>query len=216
MADIDKFIKLLAQTDGRDKIYKTLQGIVKILGYQSAGDKELAKKYAGLAKSIGEGRSIMRMTKWVGNVNKLQGFVPKLGGLNAKMAIEILRVLGDFGYILGDNLAYLSKYKVLSLDATEVGKKSKIFQFWGYICAVILDILALMKNEKLKESDAATYAKERQAGLLNITKNLADTLATMAAVGYLSTVWGPSAGMTGALGATSGAIATYQNWTKTK
>jgi hypothetical protein len=216
MCDIDKFVKLLAQTDGRDKIYKTLQGVVKILGYQSAGDKELAKKYGALAKSIGEGRSIMRMTKWVGNVNKLQGFASKLGTLNAKMIVEILRVIGDFGYILGDNLAYLAKYKVLSLDAANVGKNSKIFQFWGYFCAVILDVWALLKNEKQKESDPATYQKERKAGLLSLTKNIADFAATMAAVGYLSAVWSPSAGVTGALGATSGAIATYQNWNKTK
>jgi hypothetical protein len=216
MADLDKFVKLLSQTDGRDKIYKTIQGIVKILGYQNAADKELAKKYGGLAKSIGEGRSIMRMAKWVGNVNKLQGFVPKLNALNSKTIIEIIRVIGDFGYILGDNLAYLAKYNVLALDAANIGKNSKIFQFWGYVCAVILDVFALLKNEKSKESDPATYNKERKTGLLNLTKNLSDLMATMAAVGYLSTVWSPTAGVTGALGATSGAIATYQNWTKTK
>ena len=216
MCDLDKFVKLLAQTDGRDKIYKTLQGVVKILAFQNAADKELAKKYGGLAKSIGEGRSIMRMVKWVGNANKLQGYVPKLQSLNAKTAVEILRVIGDFGYILGDNLAYLSKYKVLSLDSANVGKNSKIFQFWGYLCAVILDVWALLKNEKTKESDPATYQKERSAGLLNLTKNTSDLLSTMSAVGYLSSVWSPSAGVTGALGATSGAIATYQNWNKTK
>jgi len=217
MAELDKFIKLLGQTDGRDKIYKFAQGIVKILAYRASGDKEQAKKYESLAKSIGEGRSIMRAAKWIGNVNKLQALVPKATSLTAKQIVDALRTLGDFGYILGDNLAYLSKYKVISADQKTLAKNSKLFQFWGYFCAVILDLWGLTLNEnKKRDSDNATYQKERKAGTLNLVKNTADLLATMSVVGYLSSVWQPSAGTAGTLSAVSGAIATYQNWSKVK
>lgn len=217
MADLDKFIKLLGQTDGRDKIYKLLAGLVKILAVY-AKSKESAKIYGSLGKSIGEGRSIMRLGKWVGNVSKLQSLVPKLasGGLNVKTLVEVLRVLGDFGYIFGDNIAYLSKYKVLGRDAASVTKSAKLFQFWGYVCAVVLDAFALRVARAKASSDAATSQKEVKANAINLTKNACDLLVVMATVGYLSSLWKPSATTQGVLTVTSGAIATYQNWSKLK
>lgn len=215
MADLDKFIKLLGQTDGRDKIYKAIAGIVKVLGAYAA-TKEQTKIYGSLGKSIGEGRSIMRLAKWVGNVNKIQSLLPKLSSFNAKVIVELLRVIGDFGYILGDNVQYLSKYKVLSFNAAEVTKKSKLFQFWGYVCAVILDVFALQSARAKAASDLATAEKETKAGVINITKNTCDLLVVMATVGYLQSLWKPTASTAGLLTFTSGAIATYQNWGKLK
>lgn len=212
--DVDKFIKLLGQTDGRDKIYKALAGVVKVLG--AYADKEKAKTYSSLGKSIGEGRSIMRLVKWVGNVQKLQTLLPKVASLKPKTLVEVVRVAGDFGYIFGDNVQYLSKYKVLSFDAVAVARKSKIFQFWGYAAAVLLDILALQEARAKSKSDEATATKETIAGTLNISKNVCDLLVVMATVGYLSSLWKPTATTQGLLTLTSGAIATYQNWGKLK
>jgi hypothetical protein len=216
MADLDKFIKLLGQTDGRDKLYKTLAGIVKVLAVY-ATTKDQAKIYGSLGKSIGEGRSIMRLAKWVGNVSKLQALVPKLAtGFNVKTLVEVFRVLGDFGYICGDNIAYLSKYKVLGRDAAAVTKGAKLFQFYGYVFAVILDVFAIQAARAKAAADVATSRKEVKANAINLTKNVADLLVVTAAVGYVSSVWKPSNTTTGALTITSGAIATYQNWSKLK
>lgn len=216
MADLDKFVKLLATNDGRDKIYKGLAGVVKILAAYSAS-KESAKKFTSLGKSIGEGRSIMRMAKWVNNINKFQTLLPKLiaNPANTKNTIEVFRVLGDFGYVLGDNLSYLSKYKVLSLNAAEVTKKAKVWQFWGYFCAVILDILAVNATLAKQSSDAATAKKEIRANILSLIKDLADFLVVLATVGYVK-AFKPSATVQGLLTLLSGSIATYQNWTKLK
>lgn len=215
--DADKFIKLLATTDGRDKIYKVLANVSKIVGWVNEADKVSAKKWNALSKSIGEGRSLMRMAKWVGNVQKLQGYAAKAGSLTSRQFLEILRVIGDFGYILGDNLAYLSKYGILPLNAENAAKQSKIFQFWGYIMATILDALSLSGlAAKQAKMDAAAFAAEQQALVLSFVKNAADTLATLASVGYMKSMYNPSIGFTSLCGATSGAIATYQNWTKLK
>jgi len=214
MADLDKFVKLLGQTDGRDKIYKALAGLVKVLA--ACSSKDQAKLLGGLGKSIGEGRSIMRLIKWVGNIQKLNGLLPKLAAPNTKNIVETIRVIGDFGYIFGDNVQYLSKYKVLSFNAADVARKSKVFQFWGYIAAVLLDIFALQAARAKAASDKATADKEIKAGVINVTKNLCDTLVVLATVGYLSSVYKPSAKTTGALTLASGAIATYQNWNKLK
>lgn len=213
--DLDKFIKLLAQTDGRDKIYKMLQNLSKILAVHYTADKATAKKYDSVSKSLGEGRSILRMVKWVNNVNKLQGYAAKWQSLTTRQIVEIGRVIGDFGYIFGDNVQYLCKYKVLPFDQKTASKNSKIFQFWGFFLATFLDLWSILELEG-KQMEPKDKAKERKALLLSFVKNLCDALATLAAVGYLKTYYHPTGTFTGACGLTSGAIATYQNWTKLK
>eukprot|EP00672_Neobodo_designis_P025230 CAMPEP_0174828844 /NCGR_PEP_ID=MMETSP1114-20130205/1566_1 /TAXON_ID=312471 /ORGANISM="Neobodo designis, Strain CCAP 1951/1" /LENGTH=212 /DNA_ID=CAMNT_0016062571 /DNA_START=46 /DNA_END=684 /DNA_ORIENTATION=- len=208
--DVDKVVKLLAQTDGRDKLYKTAAGLAKIAADYS--DKESGKKWKSIGKSIGDGRSLMRMGKFVGNVQKLQGFAAK-GTLTSYQALEVLRVIGDFGYVLGDNLQYLAKYGVLPLDAAKTAANSKVFQFWGFVCAFLLDLwqLALLSAKKLEPKE---LAKKRHALVLSAIKNFADTLNCLAAVGYAKSFYKPGATFLGGCGVVSGGIATYTNWTK--
>jgi hypothetical protein len=210
---LDLFVKLLATTDGRDKIYKFTQNLSKLLAF-AASDKATIKKWTGLSKSLGEGRSIMRMCKWVNNVQKLQGFAAKVGSLSQLQIIEIMRVLGDFGYVLGDNLAFLSKYGLIPLNKDNVSKNSKIFQFWGFFFATLLDILSILDLKNQSKLDAAAKAKKAKELRLSFLKNLSDMLVTLAAVGYLQKVYNPSAGVTSVLGMVSAGIATYQNWQK--
>lgn len=212
--DVDKIVKLLGQTDGRDKIYKTLNGVCKVLAFQAADDKSAVKKWNAMSKSIGEGRSLMRMGKWVGNYAKLQGFAAKLGNLSQYQLLEIIRVIGDFGYVVGDNLQYLAKYGLVPLDAKKTAKNSKVFQFWGYVCALLLDLwsLAVLGAKKL---EPAAYRKQRKQLLLSIVKNAADVANGLNNVGYAAPYgYAPNGMATGMFGVTSGGIATYLNWQK--
>jgi hypothetical protein len=212
--DLDKLVKLLAQTDGRDKMLKTVQGAAKVLAFY-AGTKAETKKWDNLSKSIGEGRSIMRFGKFTSNIQKIQVILAKAGGgsgLTQKQIIEILRILGDFGYVVGDNLTYFSKYKMLPLDPKVTAANAKLAQFWGFICALLLDVLAIVSLDTTKPS----YAADRQSATLTLVKDTADTLAVWASVGYLSSVYHPNAAFTGACTALSGSIATYTNWKKIK
>lgn len=217
MADTTtKVVNLLAQTDGRDKIYKFLVNVIKLLAAY-AGTKESAKKWTTLAKSLGEGRSLMRMAKWVGNYNKLSALAAKASSLTSRQVVEILRIIGDFGYIFGDNVSYLSKYGVLPFNATSAAKNSKIFQFWGYFFAVILDIWSIitLNGKKARGGiDEAQFKKESTDLYLSVTKNSADFLSTLDAVGYAKACYNPGSKVVACFGATSGAIATYQNWKK--
>jgi hypothetical protein len=214
--DVDKMVKLFAITDGRDKIGKTLGGVAKLFAYTSLlnGDAAKAKKFGTLAKSIGESRSLLRMGKFVGNYQKLQGFAAKAGDLKARQIVEVLRVIGDFGYVLGDNLTYLGKYGVLPTDPKKCTKNGKLFQFWGFVCAVALDVwaIALLQGKKLEKS---LYAKELKALLLSLVKNTADMLVCLQVVGYVKS-YKPSGGFTAVCAITSGSIATYTNWNKLK
>lgn len=208
MQQLDNFSSLCNLTDGRDKIYKTLGGLAKTLGSVPGPH---AKKFAALSKAIGDGRSLMRMGKWTSNISKIDAQSSKAVG--TKQMVEILRVLGDFGYVFGDNVQYLAKFGLLgpNVVSKRVAEQSKVFQFYGFVCAVALDIYNLFKEYT---AEVVNKKKIREC-ILNLIKDLCDFLACLAAVGYAKRLgYNPSGVFTGMCSFTSGSIATYNNWNK--
>lgn len=224
MSDFDRLIKLLGQTDGRDKIYKFLAGLFKILAVIAARNNDLrAGAYKALGCSIGSARSLMRMGKFIGDVPKLQKIAgsaaskPKgFAGVELKMYIEFFRIIGNSLYILGDNVAFVAKHHLIPADAKMVAKGAKFAQFWGFFLAAVLDLLSLREAFSKRVVDEATSKKEAKAAIINFTKDFSDVLVTMAAVGYLKSFWHPTDVTAGALSCVSGGIATYLNWNKIK
>ncbi|KAH9600284.1 Peroxisomal biogenesis factor 11 [Trypanosoma melophagium] len=220
MSDYDKFVKLLAQTDGRDKIYKCIAGVVKVLATVDTTPAHLAS-YKLLGTSIGDGRSLMRMAKWAGDVPKMRSALTQCrakGGVDLRKLVEFFRVLGNFLYVLGDNVAFLSRHRLLLAGShKQLQWRSKVAQFWGFFFAVVLDLLALRTAlRRHRDGDAANARKEARAALTALAKDAADALVAMATVGYMRGVWQPGPATTGALTALSGAIATQLNWAKIK
>ncbi|CCW62270.1 unnamed protein product [Phytomonas sp. EM1] len=219
MTDLERLIKLLSQTDGRDKIYKFLAGFFKILAAITDSQDPSAKAYKALGNSVGSARSLMRMGKFVGDVPKLEklvvGFQAKgLQGTEVKKFIEFFRILGNSLYIIGDNTAFIAKHKLIPVNAKVVTKYSKIAQFWGFFLAAVLDLLALRSALKKRVSDPASCKKEAKGAIISFTKDASDVLVTMATVGYLRDIWHPSNVTAGALTCVSGSVATYLNWNK--
>eukprot|EP00758_Cryptobia_borreli_P001176 Tbor_TRINITY_DN2005_c0_g1::TRINITY_DN2005_c0_g1_i1::g.12114::m.12114 len=208
MDQIDTFVVLCGQTDGRDKIYKSMAGLFKILGETQMPN---AKKFAAFSKAIGSGRSLMRMGKWTSNMNKLQAYIPTAASLTAKNMVEILRIIGDFGFVLGDNLHYISSYNIVPIDPRLAHVNSKMFQFFGFICAVVLD----MWNLVILQLEGQIKTKKFREGILTLIKDLCDTIACMVVVRYNSGYGGkPSASLVGGCSLISGCIATRSNWKK--
>lgn len=222
MNDFDKLIKLLATTDGRDKIYKFLAGVFKILAAIAAnhGDPR-SKAYAAMGTSIGSARSLMRMGKFVGDVPKLQKVVQTVQlkgvcGTEIERYIEFFRTIGNSLYIIGDNAAFIAKNKIISANNKVITKYAKIAQFWGFFLAAVLDIFALKAAVQKRAIDEGVSKKEAKSAVINLTKDASDVLVTMAAVGYMKSIWNPSPITTGALTCVSGGVATYLNWNKIK
>ncbi|CAG9577339.1 putative glycosomal membrane protein [Leishmania major strain Friedlin] len=222
MSDFEKLIKLLGQTDGRDKIYKLLAGLFKILAAVAASSQDSrAKAYVAIGNSIGSARSLMRMGKFVSDVPKMQkiadGVVARgFAGTECKKFIEFLRIIGNSLYIMGDNAAFMAKHKLVPADAKCIVKYAKTAQFWGFFLAAVLDLIALRAALQKRVSDVSTSKKEAKAAVISLTKDASDVLVTMAAVGYLKSLWSPSPITAGALTCVSGGVATYLNWSKIK
>lgn len=206
MSALDVFVTLTNTTDGRDKIYKTFAGLTKALG--AIPSTPNANALTRVSKAIGDGRSLMRMGKWTSNIQKLEAFSDKMHKLTGKQMIEIVRILGDFGYVLGDNITWLAKYSVVPANPNITIKYAKICQFWGFLCACILDLL---KISETNPNERPVYV----AAILNFIKDFADTLACLAAVGYAQRFgYNPSSVFIGTCSVVSGGIATYTNWGK--
>lgn len=219
MAFLDQLIALLALTDGRDKLYKFLAGVFKIIGAMSKANqqKALASACGSIGNAIGSARSVMRMGKFVADVPKLEKLSGKISKKpELKTLIEIFRTIGNSLYILGDNIAFIAKHKLIAADAKVVTKYAKTAQFYGFFLAAVLDVFALMAGMEKQNSDPSTSKKEVKAALLGLAKDGSDTLVSMAAVGYFKNIWHPSAITAGALTCVSGGVATYSNWKKAK
>ncbi|EPY41830.1 glycosomal membrane protein [Angomonas deanei] len=218
-SDYTRVVNLLGQTDGRDKIYKFTGGLCKVLAELSEGPSKA--NYKKLGSSITSARSLMRMAKFVGDgpkLLKIVDLVKKDGICNVPLAkiIEFFRTIGNSLYILGDNLAFIAKHKLIAADAKQITKYAKTAQFWGFFLAAVLDLIAINAALQKRAADAAASKKEVKKSAISLTKNTADVLVTMATVGYLKEVWHPTTLVSGALTCVSGGVATYLNWEKTK
>ncbi|EAN80105.1 glycosomal membrane protein [Trypanosoma equiperdum] len=218
MSEFQRFVKLLEQTDGRDKILKAFSGVFKALGSLDTCQSR-SSAFGAVGKSIGDARCLLRMAKWVGDVPKMQNTIQDCrakGKVNMKEVLKFLRVLCNFLYVLGDNVAFVARYNLLALRHKSIHLKAKTAQFWGFFLAAVLDVVALYGALQKRASDPATSKKEMKAALISFVKDASDTLVTMAFVGYLREVWRPSATTSGALTAVAGGVATYLNWNKIK
>eukprot|EP01059_Diplonema_ambulator_P007509 TRINITY_DN1697_c0_g1_i1.p1 TRINITY_DN1697_c0_g1~~TRINITY_DN1697_c0_g1_i1.p1 ORF type:complete len:216 (+),score=77.53 TRINITY_DN1697_c0_g1_i1:47-694(+) len=215
MATSDRIVKLLKSNDGRDKLYKQAAGMCKVVAHNSA-DKETVKKLNAIAKSIGDCRSLMRMFKWIQKYNEVNKEVDglkkgKVVDVN-RGYVKVFRILGDMGYIIGDNLQWLAKYGMLTLDHKTMAMRSKVFQFWGYVASCYLQLYDLL----IHAGKAGTFTDATGKKLiLKFIADFCDLLCALATVGYVKS-FNPSSGTTGALALLSATIATNTNWEATK
>eukprot|EP01062_Namystynia_karyoxenos_P079003 TRINITY_DN823_c0_g1_i1.p1 TRINITY_DN823_c0_g1~~TRINITY_DN823_c0_g1_i1.p1 ORF type:complete len:253 (+),score=96.56 TRINITY_DN823_c0_g1_i1:85-759(+) len=217
VTELDQLVKMLKTTNGRDKLFKLAAGNCKIIAHQQSqpGGNDVAVQRANsVAKSIGDCRSLMRMLKWLERYQDIGNEAGKLREKRQpadlyKSVIKLLRLLGDFGYIFGDNLQFLARFNLLpGVDQKAAAQQSKLFQFWGFVCSLILGALDLMGE--LRKNGGRWTAKARE-GLLKVVRDVADLLVSLPNVQYVPS-YKPTGRFLGACTCVSAAIATRQNW----
>ena len=202
---VDIAISLLASTDGRDKLYKTMENISKLLA--CFAQQRCSSKLVRFSQRISDGRSLMRIGKWVTNAQKLADSADKnVAEQTLEENLDKSRIFCDLCYIILDNILYFNRFLLMSLkqEASYV-KKSKVFQFWTFFFACALDIVKIIR--KYKANGNVIETKDA----LNFVKNFADFLVTLSAVKYLSIIYKPSAAWLSMCSIVSGSIATAQH-----
>lgn len=145
---LDRSIKFFGKTDGRDKFAKTLQNYCRFLTWYLVGEQ--AKRAKKIQSSLSEFRSLIKFFKWLKSYKEIRETLAK-GNLGFGGMIEMMGTASDMGYKLGDNIEYLSAYKLLSFDEKKCERISKIFQFMAYTFDLLADFIAISKLSQEKK-----------------------------------------------------------------
>ncbi|EME31917.1 peroxisomal biogenesis factor 11 [Galdieria sulphuraria] len=155
---------LLSQTEGRDKLYRTLQYACKLVRGVDAGSSSLSKKSLALEQILGNARQVLRLAKWVNIWSKRIGQTSfGLKGQNSIGAtLQLLNDLGNFLYFAFDNYALLCKTILDGRDANAYQLRGKRF----FLLAVIAGFLdSLWKFRNVRKQLSLLYERERSTML---------------------------------------------------
>ena len=189
---INQSLAVLATTFGRDKTYRLIQYVSRILAwsFQRHGAIELASRFDALKAGLGSGRKLMRLFKPVEN---LQSALNISGRPFTKVSgAEQLAQLTQFGrqlcyavFLSTDSLIWLQSVKVLRLDKDKFAKVTRV-SMKAWIFGIILSLIsssaslvnlraqsrrfaihadaARRESEKSPEDVAADEAERRKQG----------------------------------------------------
>lgn len=206
-----RLIQFVGKTDGRDKLAKGLQNYCRYMTWARAGDD--AKRFKRVQSSLSEFRSIIKFGKWLKSYKELGDCVGS-DRMSLGDYAESVALIGDIGYKLGDNIEYLSKYKILSFDPERCEAISKTFQFWAYLFDVLKDIHALANLDP----SSSKYEAKKRALMLDFIGDFADFCRVTPAYLEMNNIGGVKkhAGFSGVCGMLVGVLGVYKVWNKCK
>ena len=149
-------VALLARTDGRDKLAKFLQNYCRYRKYYAVTGGASFVKFKRIQSSLSEFRSLIKFGKPVKSCLEISEILAKdhhrcrgdIGGLEPLDCFRLASLVSDIGYKLGENIEYLSHYKLLHFDEVKCESWSKTFQFFAYLADVVVGWMELRALEK--------------------------------------------------------------------
>eukprot|EP00871_Galdieria_phlegrea_P004345 jgi/Galph1/4911/GphlegSOOS_G3539.1 len=159
---------LLSQTEGRDKLYRTVQYACKLVRGLDKESSTVSKKSLALEQILANARQVLRFAKWV-NIWSKRVSQPALGlkGQNpVALSLHFLNDLGNFLYFALDNYALLCKTVLDGKDAASYQLKSKRF----FLLAVVAGFLdALWKLRNVRKQMQLLYQQQTQQVTGNVS-----------------------------------------------
>ena len=140
---MDRTIAYLNQTEGRDKFCKCIQYGFRLLMHIQNGrnNKELAQKFKGLFEGMRDARKLFRLFKSLMEYQKIQQLM-KQKQTDHKQVLNILIRLGFLFYWVFDNIAILTKVKLLkNVDQKQAAKRAATFWLIALVISVILVLI---------------------------------------------------------------------------
>ena len=191
---LDRTIKWINKTEGRDKFCKAIQYACRFLKYhaEQKGDKDMALKLNGLFSGMRDARKLFRLFKSINEYQKLLEILKKGSADPLELTCNVITRLGFLLYWFFDNISILSTIKVLKRDPKQFGKYGMTFWFIALVSTLVLTLRDLYKTHAAlnyfksqselssEEQDSAArvrdYSKKRYELLLNLIKTLGDII----------------------------------------
>eukprot|EP00698_Gefionella_okellyi_P002883 TRINITY_DN12748_c0_g1_i1.p1 TRINITY_DN12748_c0_g1~~TRINITY_DN12748_c0_g1_i1.p1 ORF type:complete len:245 (-),score=33.18 TRINITY_DN12748_c0_g1_i1:176-874(-) len=219
LKELERLTQFLSKTDGRDKIYRTLQYGCRLVGHVLAGGMKvspdsLSAKLTKVSSALSDGRKLLRLFKWLNDVLKLSQIYSSAEPMHMQI-LNVGKSVFNLLYYLVDNTQWLGKVGLIQVDNARLSKHSGRFWMISLILAIIIDMITyqglLAKRRKLLV--APQLDKEQVKGIdgklstlhLSFLRNSCDMpiAVNAASAGSLS------AGTTGFLGLISSAVGLY-------
>jgi len=235
---LESFIKLLAQTSGKDKLAKILQYGAKLFGYlvlKRTPKSEWVNILKKLETTSGSARKVWRLGNTLGEQQKIMALVRNGNPFAFLNILALIRQSGMYFYWIFDHLMLSTNIGFTKFDTVKLGYYSSVSWFFGLLCSIIIDLNSLsnvLKKEKsLKSSLLSTTStttnnteennksimdqykevlKKKNEIYLNCVKNGADLLIASTLLKFSKF----SQGTVGGAGIVSALIGGYQMWPK--
>ncbi|TXT07165.1 hypothetical protein VHUM_03335 [Vanrija humicola] len=144
---VSQALAVLATTIGRDKLYRLIQYVSRILAWAFArsGATDLASRFDGLKSALGMGRKLMRVFKPVENLQSALNISqrPFTGITRAETLAQVTQLGRQIAYAIflgSDSLVWLQFAKFIRLDkdkAARLGQISNKAWFIGLVLSLI-------------------------------------------------------------------------------
>jgi peroxin-11B len=151
---VTQSMALLATTLGRDKVYRLIQYVSRVIAWSAArnGHIDLASRFDALKGALGQARKVMRVFKPVENLQAavkiaeapFKGFT---GAEHLAQATQFTRQLAYATYLTTDSIIWLQFAKFLRLDKDKMAKIGRISQkawFYGIVFSLISSTASLV------------------------------------------------------------------------
>jgi len=229
---VSQSLKYGATNLGRDKLYRTIQYLSRILAWLSfsRGDKIEAARWNALKNHLALGRKLMRLGKPIEHLQAALRAAQSPSELGEQLA-TIGRQLAYFGYLTYDAVVWANAVKVINLRPSTTSRVATISnRFWlsGILLSITHGLLKAgrlaQEAKKLRasaswgEKDLSDVA-QREARQLALEKMRSDTRYQF--VIDILDIWIPASnlglvnvndGIVGLAGLTSSIMGTYTQW----
>ena len=183
--------------------------------FYEVGDAQ--KKFKRLQDSLSEFRSIIKFFKPLGNVEDANDILAKKGALTWWDYARLTSLLSDTGYKLGDNVEYLSAYKILPYDPDQCERYSKTFQFFAYLLDVLIGLKDIADLLKRKFESEEKRQKALRKKYISFIGDFADFIRVTPGFCAMYKIGGIKKhdGFSGICGVVVGVVGCYKVWQKT-
>ncbi|BEJ16585.1 hypothetical protein CspHIS471_0511900 [Cutaneotrichosporon sp. HIS471] len=151
---VTQSLALLATTLGRDKLYRLIQYVSRVIAWSLArnGHVDLASRFDGLKGALGQARKLMRVFKPLENLQAAVKIAeaPLKGATGAEhlaKATQLSRQLCYATYLTTDSIVWLQFAKFLRIDKDKMAKISRISQkawFFGILFSLVSSAAGLV------------------------------------------------------------------------
>ncbi|XP_070536333.1 uncharacterized protein [Ptychodera flava] len=210
------FVKFTSFTEGRDKIYRTVQYLSRwILWYSEKRGATPSIKVKNIESAISLSRKLFRMARTLDFLQKAADAMYMTD--DVLKTFEIAGMLGKAIWLVTDHVIWFAKVKVIEVDLKFWSKISAWTWFLGIFSLLMRDLRKLqmiseraktVKDRQDKEARKA-LRKEYHAARLELIKNFCDFWIPLGILEYSSKGWGATGGVVSSL------IGWKQQWQKT-